>query len=58
MNKEIRIKIHPDGKVEVDSTVFTDCTEVANHLAKILGKVESLTIKDEHEDKELIKIKK
>ena len=41
----------------MDSTVFTDCTEVANHLAKVLGKVESLTIKDEHEDKELIKIK-
>ncbi|MBE9531707.1 MAG: hypothetical protein IME98_02750 [Proteobacteria bacterium] len=58
MDREIRVKITPDGKVEVDSTVFTDCTEVANHLANILGKVESLTIKDEHEDKELLKIKK
>jgi hypothetical protein len=58
LGKEIRIKITTDGKVEVDSSVFTDCTEVANHLAKVLGKVESLTIKDEHEDKELIKIKK
>lgn len=57
MDREIKIKITPDGKVEVDSTVFTDCTEVANHLARILGKVESLTIKDEHEDRELIKIK-
>jgi hypothetical protein len=58
MSKEIRIKITPDGKVEVDSTVFQDCTEVANHLAGVLGKVESLTIKDELEEEEILKIEK
>jgi len=58
MSKEIRIRITPDGKVEVDSTVFTDCTEVANHLADILGKVESLTIKDEVDEGEEIRIDK
>ncbi|MEE9543784.1 MAG: hypothetical protein V3V95_08390 [Thermodesulfobacteriota bacterium] len=58
MSKEIRIRIAPDGKVEVDSTVFTDCTEVANHLAAILGKVESLTIKDEVEQEAELKIDK
>ena len=56
MSKEIRIRITPDGKVEIDSTVFKDCTEVANHLAGILGKVESLTIKDEVDVGEEIRI--
>jgi hypothetical protein len=58
LGKEIKIKIDANGKVEVEASVFTDCTEVANHLAKVLGKVESLTVKDEHEDKELIKIER
>ncbi len=58
MGKEIRIRITPDGKVEVDSTIFTDCTEVANHLAGVLGKVEKLTIKDEIEEEAELKIDK
>jgi len=47
MNKEIRIKITTDGKVEIDSTVFKDCKEVAEHLTKVLGTVERFTEKDE-----------
>ncbi|MBE9502592.1 MAG: hypothetical protein IME96_00270 [Proteobacteria bacterium] len=49
MDKEIKIKITPDGKVEIDSTVFSDCKEIADHLAKVLGKVEKFSIK-EHDD--------
>jgi len=52
MNKEIKIKITPDGKVEIDSSVFTDCKEVANHFAKILGKAEVYKEKDELDIKE------
>ncbi len=49
MDREIRIRIAPDGKVEIDSTIFKDCTEVANQLSKVIGKVEDFTVKDEHE---------
>ena len=56
MEREIRIRITPDGKVEVDSSIFTDCKEVAEHLAKVLGKMESLEIKDDHDTEERIKI--
>lgn len=56
MDREIKIKITPDGKVEVDSTVFNDCKDVADHLARVLGKVEEFMVKDEYDTKERIKI--
>ncbi len=56
MGKEIKIKINADGKVEIDSTVFDDCKSVADHLAKILGKVEKFSVKEDDELDELIKI--
>jgi hypothetical protein len=56
MEREIKIKITPDGKVEVDSSIFKDCKEVAEHLSKLLGKVESFTEKDELDTVERIKI--
>ncbi len=49
MDREINIRILPDGKVEIDSTVFNDCTEVANHLSKHIGQVESFRVKEEHD---------
>jgi len=55
-NREIRIRITADGKVEIDSTVFKDCKEVAEHLTKALGKVESFTEKDELDREVRIKI--
>jgi hypothetical protein len=56
MEREIRIKITPEGKVEIDSTIFKDCKEVAEYLTKVLGKVESFTEKDELDTVERIKI--
>ena len=56
MEREIRIRITPDGKVEIDSSIFNDCKEVAEHLSKLLGKVESFTEKDELDTLEKIKI--
>jgi len=47
MDRQIRIRITKDGKVEIDSTVFKDCKDVAEHLTKHLGRVESFTEKDE-----------
>lgn len=47
MDREIRIKITTDGKVEIDSTIFKDCKEVAQHLTKVIGKAESFTEKEE-----------
>jgi hypothetical protein len=41
MEREIRIKILPDGKVEIDSSIFKDCKEVAEYLTRVLGKAES-----------------
>ncbi|MBI3397667.1 MAG: hypothetical protein HY026_00255 [Deltaproteobacteria bacterium] len=58
MNREIRIRITHDGKVEIDSSIFKDCKEAAEHLAKILGKVESFTEKDELDREVKIKIDK
>lgn len=58
MNREIKIRITPEGRVEVDSTIFKDCKEVAEHLAKILGKVELFTEKETAEVEERIKVKK
>jgi len=47
MDKQIRIKISKDGKVEIDSSVYTDCKDIAEHLTKHLGSVESFTEKDD-----------
>lgn len=47
MDKEIRLKITADGRVEIDSTVFKDCKEIAGHFEKILGKTEKFYEKDE-----------
>ncbi len=57
MSREIRIKITPEGKVEVDSSIFEDCREVAEHLSRVLGKVELFTVKEEEfEAEERIKV--
>lgn len=56
MDREIRIRITTDGKVEIDSTVFKDCKEVAQHLTKVIGKVESFTEKEEADREVRIKI--
>ncbi len=56
MDREIRIRITPEGKVEIDSTVFKDCKEVAEYLSRLLGKVESFIEKDELDTVEKIKI--
>ncbi len=56
MDRQIRIRITPDGKVEIDSTVFKDCKEIAEHLTKVLGKIESFTEKDELDREVRIKI--
>lgn len=56
MDREIRVRITADGKVEIDSTVFKDCKEVAEHLSKVLGKVERFEIKEEEDTVARIKI--
>lgn len=56
MDREIRIKITTDGKVEIDSTVFKDCKEVAEHLTKVIGKTESFVEKEEADREVRIKI--
>lgn len=57
MNRQIKIKINKDGKVEVDSSVFKDCTEVANQLKKLLGNIERFDVKEETEIEAEEKIK-
>ncbi|MEK6531174.1 MAG: hypothetical protein AABZ23_01620 [Deltaproteobacteria bacterium] len=52
MDREIRVRITRDGRVEIDSSVFKDCKDVAEQLTKELGKVESFVEKD-HLDKEV-----
>ncbi|MFQ5441565.1 MAG: hypothetical protein ACE5EB_02440 [Thermodesulfobacteriota bacterium] len=47
MDRKIRISITKDGKVEIDSTIFKDCKEVAEHLTRNLGKIESFVEKDD-----------
>ncbi len=47
MDRKIRISITKDGRVEIDSTIFNDCKEVAEHLTKNLGKIESFVEKDD-----------
>ena len=56
VDREIRIKISPEGKVEIDSSVYSDCKEVADHFAEILGKVELITVKDDLDSESKIKI--
>lgn len=56
MDKQIRIRITKDGKVEIDSSVYKDCKEVAEHLTKNLGRVESFVEKDEFESEMKVKI--
>jgi hypothetical protein len=56
MGREIKIKISPDGNVEIDSSIFKDCKEVADHLSKVLGKVEHFIEKDELDSEEEIQI--
>jgi hypothetical protein len=58
MDREIKIKITPEGKVEIDSSVFEDCKEVAAHFSNLLGNVEEFSVKDEHEVNERLKIKR
>ncbi len=52
MDKEIRIRITRDGRVEIDSSVFKDCKDVADQLTKELGKAETFVEKD-HLDREV-----
>lgn len=56
MDRQIRIRITKDGKVEIDSSVYKDCKEVAEHLTKNLGSVESFKEKDEFESEIKVKI--
>ena len=56
MDREIRVRITPDGKVEIDSSIFKDCKEVAAHLQKTLGKVESFVEKDEFDSEVKLKV--
>lgn len=56
MDRQIRIRITKDGKVEIDSSVYNDCKEVAEHLTKNLGKVESFLEKDEFDREIKVKI--
>jgi len=56
MDRQIRIRITKEGKVEVDSTIYNDCKEVAEHLTKVLGEMESFTEKDELDTAVRVKI--
>lgn len=47
MDREIRIKITKDGRVEIDSSVYKDCKEVADYLVKNLGRIEKFEEKDD-----------
>ena len=56
MSREIRIKITKDGRVEIDSSVYKDCKEVADHLTKHIGKVEKFVEKDDLDEEIKIEI--
>ena len=56
MDREIRIRITKDGKVEIDSTVFNDCKDVAEHLTRHIGKVEEFYEKDDRDTEVRVKI--
>lgn len=47
MDRQIKIRITKDGKVEIDSSIYKDCKDVARHLTKNLGQIESFSEKDE-----------
>lgn len=47
MDRQIKIRITRDGKVEIDSSIYKDCKDVARHLTKNLGQIESFSEKDE-----------
>ena len=49
MDRQIKIRITKEGKVEVDSSVFKDCMDVANKLRDLLGNIEKIDVKDETE---------
>lgn len=46
MDRQIKIRITADGRVEIDSTIYKDCKDVADHLTRVLGEIESFTEKD------------
>lgn len=56
MDRQIRIRITADGRVEVDSSVYKDCKDISEHLTQLLGEVESFTEKDELDSTVRIKI--
>ncbi len=58
MDRKIKIKIAKDGKVEVDSSVFEDCRDIAEQFKKLLGEMEEFSIKDDtaREEEERLKI--
>lgn len=56
MERQIRIRITKDGRVEIDSSVFKDCKEVAEHLTKHLGKVETFVEKDALDSEVRVKV--
>jgi hypothetical protein len=56
MDREIRIKITKDGRVEIDSSVYKDCKEVADHLIRHIGKVEKFVEKDDLDNEVKIEI--
>ncbi|MBI2413123.1 MAG: hypothetical protein HYV24_07945 [Deltaproteobacteria bacterium] len=53
MDRQIKIRITADGRVEIDSTIYKDCKDVADHLTKVLGEMESFTEKDEVFEREI-----
>ncbi|MBI5237811.1 MAG: hypothetical protein HY887_05245 [Deltaproteobacteria bacterium] len=57
MNREIKIRITKDGKVEIDSSVFKDCKDAAERLTKNLGKIESFMEKGEDLFEGAVKVK-
>jgi len=56
MQKNIRIRITKDGRVEIDSTVFNDCKAVAEHLTEHLGKVEKFEETEDLDTRVRVKI--
>lgn len=49
MDRQIKIRITKDGKVEVDSSIFKDCMDIAEKLKHLLGSIEKVNVKDETE---------
>ncbi|GMR04952.1 MAG: hypothetical protein BMS9Abin23_0875 [Thermodesulfobacteriota bacterium] len=56
MGREIRIRITKDGRVEIDSTVYKDCKDVAEQLTRDLGEIVSFEEKDDFDTTERVKI--